>query len=138
MKNVQPCICKDLYSVQESEGLSDETVGYIAGNLLEGGSDTTSSTLYGFVLAMMVFPDVQRKAQEELERIVGPNRLPEVDDYPNLPYIRCCVKESLRWMPTVVMGVPHASTKDDTYQGWSFPKGTTFINNVWYVENLYL
>lgn len=84
---------------------------------------------------MMVFPDVQKKAQAELDHVVGPDRLPNIDDYPNLPYIRCCIKETLRWMPTVVMGVPHAVTKEDTYNGWRIPKGATIINNVWYVPN---
>jgi len=41
------------------------------------------------------------------------------------------VKETLRWMPTVIMGVPHAVTKDDEYNGWKIPKGATIINNVW-------
>lgn len=111
--------------------MSDEAVGYIVGSLLEGGSDTTSSTTYAFIQAMMVFQDVQKKAQEEIDRVVGPNRLPTIEDYPNLPYIRCCMKETLRWMPTVVMGVPHCTTKDDEYNGWKIPKGTTIINNVW-------
>lgn len=88
--------------------------------------------------AMMVWPEVQKKAQEEIERVVGPNRLPEVADYPNLPYIRCCVKETLRWMPTVILGVPHSVTKDDTYNGWIIPKGATIINNVWYVRQIFV
>lgn len=87
--------------------------------------------MYAFIQAMMVFPEVQKKAQEEIDRVVGPDRLPNVDDYPNLDYIRCCVKETLRWMPTVIMGVPHAVTKDDEYNGWKIPKGATIINNVW-------
>ncbi|KAF2498985.1 cytochrome p450 monooxygenase [Lophium mytilinum] len=129
-----PCFCNDLLLAQKSEELSDEAVGYIVGSLLEGGSDTTSSTLYAFVLAMMVWPEVQKKAQEEIDRVVGPDRLPEVDDYPNLPYIRCCVKETLRWMPTVILGVPHSVIQDDTYKGWVIPKGATVINNVWTIH----
>jgi len=87
--------------------------------------------MYAFIQAMMVFEDVQKKAQDELDLVVGPDRLPAVDDYPNLPYIRCCIKETLRWMPTVIMGVPHSVTKDDFYNGWRIPKGATVINNVW-------
>ncbi len=89
--------------------------------------------MYAFMQAMMVFEDVQKKAQEEIDRVVGPGRLPEVDDYPNLPYIRCCIKETLRWMPTVILGVPHRAMKDDIYNGWMIPEGATIINNVWYV-----
>ena len=64
---------------------------------------------------------------------MGSDRLPALDDYENLPYIRCCIKESMRWMPTVLLGVPHAAIKEDSYNGYRFPAGATVINNVWYV-----
>jgi hypothetical protein len=86
--------------------------------LFEAGSDTTSSTLYGFVQAMLCFPDVQKRAQEEIDRVVGPDRLPTMDDEPNLQYIRGYIKETLRWMPTTIIGaVPHAVTQNDYYEG---------------------
>lgn len=81
-----------------------------------------------------MWPEVQRKAQEEIDRVVGPDRLPTIEDYENMPYIRCCIKESLRWMPTVVLGVPHASLKEDNYNGYTIPQGATVVNNVWYVS----
>lgn len=85
---------------------------------------------------MMVFPDVQAKAQEEIDRVVGPERLPTMDDEPNLPYTRACVKEALRWMPTIILGVPHAIIKDDSYMGYRIPAGATVIANVWYVPRI--
>ena len=117
------------------EKFSDDLAGYISGSLLEAGSDTTASILYGFILALLVWPEVQTKAQEEIDRVVGPNRLPTVDDYPDLSYIRSCIKESLRWMPTVILGVPHSVLKDDTYMGYTIPKGSSIINNVWFVKH---
>ncbi|KAJ0306610.1 hypothetical protein COL516b_004403 [Colletotrichum fioriniae] len=113
------------------EGFSDAAAAYISGSLLEAGSDTTAGTLYGFIQAILIWPEVQRKAQEEIDRVIGRDRLPTIDDYQHLPYIRCCIKESLRWMPTVFLGVPHAAVKDDVYMGYSIPKGATVINNVW-------
>jgi cytochrome P450 len=110
----------------------------MSGSLLEAGSDTTSSTLYGFIQAMIVWPEVQKKAQAEIDSVVGHDRLPTFDDYDELHYIRCCIKESLRWMPTVILGVPHAATKDDTYDDYIIPKGSIVINNVWYVYLLSL
>ena len=104
----------------------------MSGSLLEAGSDTTASTLYGFIQAMIVWPEVQKKAQAEIDCVVGPDRLPTVDDYDELHYIRCCIKESLRWMPTVILGVPHSVMRDDTYGNYVIPKGSTVINNVWY------
>jgi cytochrome P450 len=78
-----------------------------------------------------VWPDVQKKAQAEVDRAVGTDRLPTMDDYAELLYIRCCVKEALRWMPTIILGIPHAAFKEDAYKGYRIPKGATMINNVW-------
>jgi cytochrome P450 len=116
------------------ENFSDDLAGYITGSLLEAGSDTTASTLYGFILAMLIWPVIQQKAQDEVDRVVGPDRLPTIEDYDQLPYIRCCIKESLRWMPTVVLGVPHSALREDTYMGYTIPKGAMLVNNVWYVK----
>ncbi|KAL4801508.1 cytochrome P450 [Aspergillus unguis] len=129
-----PCFCNDIYRAQTKEGFDDDAAGYISGSLLEAGSDTTASTLYGFVQAMLVWPEVQRKAQEEIDRVVGPDRLPTMDDYENMPYIRCCIKESLRWIPTVFLGVPHAALKEDNYKGYTIPQGATVVNNVWAIH----
>jgi cytochrome P450 len=126
-----PCFSVDMAREQEANGFSDEQAAYVAGSLLEAGSDTTSSTLYGFVQAMVLFPEVQKQAQEELDRVVGPNRLPTLEDEPDLPYIRCCVKEALRWMPSAILGFPHALVKDDEYMGYVLPKGAGVMLNVY-------
>jgi cytochrome P450 len=80
---------------------------------------------------MVMFPEVQRKAQAEIDRVCG-DRLPTMEDEPKLQYIRGCVKESMRWMPTDILGVPHAVIKDDEYMGYLIPKGASVIYNVWY------
>ncbi|KAK5017381.1 hypothetical protein LTR60_001962, partial [Cryomyces antarcticus] len=127
-----PCFCVSMAKVQETEGFSDDQAGYISGTLLKAGSDTTSSTLYGFVQAMVCFPEVQKRAQQEIDGVVGVSRLPTMEDEPNMQYIRGCVKESLRWKPTTILGaVPHAVTRDDEYMGFHIPKGAGVLNNVW-------
>jgi hypothetical protein len=131
----KPCFCNDLLRVKEKGEMSDRQAGYLSDSLLEAGSDTTSSILIGFVQTMVVFPDVQEKAKEEIDRIVGPNRLPTMEDEPHMQYIRGCVKESIRWMPTAPLGVPHGVMQDDTYMGYKIPAGASIINNVWYVES---
>ncbi|KAL1961759.1 hypothetical protein VTN77DRAFT_1085 [Rasamsonia byssochlamydoides] len=129
----KPCFCVDLVKAQDVEGFSDDLASYISGSLLEAGSDTTAATLVGFVQAMVVFPEVQKKAQEEIDRVCG-DRLPTMEDEPNLQYIRGCVKESMRWMPTDILGVPHAVIKDDEYMGYKIPKGASIIWNVWAIH----
>lgn len=60
---------------------------------MEGASETTSSFIQGLVLLLMAFPDVQRRAQEEVDRVVGSSRLPTLDDFQNLPYVQALIKE---------------------------------------------
>ncbi|KAI1061390.1 hypothetical protein LB507_011315 [Fusarium sp. FIESC RH6] len=129
---IKPCFCVGLAEAQEKGGFDDDQAAYISGTLLEAGSDTTSSTLYAFVQAMLLYPEVQRKAQDEIDRVVGRDRMPTMDDEMDLQYIRACMKETLRWMPTTILGaVPHAVTQDNIYNGYLIPKGAGVLNNVW-------
>lgn len=122
-----------MIKAQDAEGFSDEQAGYIAGNLLEAGADTTAAQLTGFVQAMLLFPEVQKKAQEELDRVCG-DRFPTMDDWDDLPYIRACVKETNRWMPTAILGIAHSNNKEDVYMGYRIPKDSMCVVNVWYVS----
>ncbi|KAK5955929.1 hypothetical protein OHC33_002502 [Knufia fluminis] len=132
---IKPCFCVGMAEAQRKDSFSDDQAAYISGTLLEAGSDTTSSTLYAFVQAMLLYPEVQREAQAEIDKVIGQDRLPTMDDEPNLPYIRGCVKETLRWMPTTILGaVPHAATKEDTYMGYTIPAGAGVMNNVWAIN----
>lgn len=130
---MQPCFCIDLVRAQEEDNFSDALAGYVSGSLLEAGSDTTAATLVGFVQAIVLFPSVAKAAQEELDRVCG-DHLPTMDDEPNLPYIRGAVKESMRWMPTDILGVPHAVIRDDEYMGYKIPKGASIMWNVWAIH----
>ena len=130
----KPCFSIDLARSQASEGFDDEQAGYISGTVLEAGSDTTSSTLYAFVQAMLLYPEVQAKGKAEIEKFCG-DRIPTMEDFNDLHYIRGIMKESLRWMPTTILGaVPHAVTKDDTYMGYTIPAGAGVMNNVYTIN----
>ena len=64
---------------------------------LLAGAETSASTMGTFFLAMLCYPEVQEKAFAELERALGPNRLPTFEDKGKLPYITAIMKESLRY-----------------------------------------
>jgi cytochrome P450 len=64
----------------------------------------TVATVISFVLAMIRYPDVQRKAQEEIDRVVGQDRLPDFGDQESLPYINAVLLETLRWLPATPQG----------------------------------
>ncbi|OCH88086.1 cytochrome P450 [Obba rivulosa] len=95
------------------------------------GADTTFSTMQAFFLAMVLHPEVQKKAQLELDAVIGPGRLPDFSDRPSLPYITAIVKECIRWMPVIPLGIPHATMADDEYDGYLIPKGSVVIGNQW-------
>lgn len=80
---------------------------------------------------MILFPEVAKRAQEEVDRVCS-SRLPTLDD--DLPYIRACIKESMRWMPSI-LGIPHAVTRDDEYMGYRIPKDAGVILNIWAIHN---
>ncbi len=83
------------------------------------------------VLYLMQNKDVQRKAQQELDSVVGTERLPTWDDIPNLPYTNLVLQETYRMNPLSPLGIPHASVADDVYNDMFIPKGTIVYQNVW-------
>ena len=129
------CVCDEVVKLQQQQGFSDEYASYIPSQLWEGGSDTTSTELYGFFQALLLYPEVQAKGQAEVDRIIGSDRMPTLDDMDQLPYVRACVKETLRWLPTAVLGaVPHSTIADDIYEGYKIPKNATVVLNVWAIH----
>ena len=91
----------------------------------------TVAALETFFLAMTVNPSVQRKAQEEIDRVLGSGQLPTVSCREKLPYINAVVKEALRWHPVAPMGIPHMSVEDDMWEGYHIPKGSLIMPNIW-------
>lgn len=53
---------------------------------------------------MAMFPEVQKRAQAELDAVIGDERLPDFNDFDSLPYIDAVVKETLRWQPVLPVG----------------------------------
>lgn len=70
------------------------------GELVEAGADTTANQVLTIIMALAKHPEVQRKAQEEIDLVCGPDRAPTFNDFDKLPYINCIIKEGLRWRPT--------------------------------------
>ncbi|KNZ74963.1 Cytochrome P450 2B19 [Termitomyces sp. J132] len=87
---------------------------------------------------MLHFPSVMKKAQDELDHVVGLNRMPEFDDKDNLPYVKAVINETLRWRPIAILGgTPHAVVTDDIYNGMFIPKGSTIFANFSSVFNFF-
>ncbi|OJD10762.1 hypothetical protein AJ78_08313 [Emergomyces pasteurianus Ep9510] len=111
---------------------NEQAIIWTAASLYGAAADTTVITLTIFTLAMIKFPLVQRKAQEEIDRVVGTDRLPSFEDRSRLPYIDALVKEASRWWPMAPMGFPHTATEDIEYNGMHIPKGAFLLPAVWW------
>lgn len=114
--------------------LSEEDEGIISaacGICYSAGADTTSTSLLFFVLAMGLHPEVQTLAHDEVDRIVGGGRLPEIADRPQLPYCSALCKELHRWNPIVPNGIAHLTKEDDEYAGFFIPAKTMILPNQW-------
>jgi cytochrome P450 len=98
-------------------------------------SDTTVTAMMWCTLAMVAYPHAQRRAQAELDAVVGRARLPTFADAPYLPYVRAIVRETLRWRPVATLGMPHVATEKDWYGDVYIPKGTTCMANVWHCNH---
>lgn len=128
---------------------------------IEGASHTTSSVILAAVHAWTRWPEVQRRAREEIDAVVGSGRSPVWADYDGLPYVAATVKEAMRWRPAGPLAFPHAliegksvvvviypnnqlvgekktsnltriaSLPDDWIDGYKIPKGTSVILNTW-------
>ncbi|KAF1843736.1 cytochrome P450 [Cucurbitaria berberidis CBS 394.84] len=129
------CFTKTFYLNDPAKsGIDDLAAAFTCGGLIEAGSETTGTTLNNFVLCMVLFQNAQKKAQEELDRVVGGERLPTWEDEENLPYVRGVIKEVLRWRPVNKFGMPHATSEDDWYEGYFIPKGAVAVLNWWAIH----
>ncbi|EJD47037.1 cytochrome P450 [Auricularia subglabra TFB-10046 SS5] len=120
----------------------------VVGSLYGGGADTTVSAMLSFFLAMTLHPEVQKRAQAEIDVLTGGARLPTFDDRDSLPYIEAIAWEVQRWNPVgpahsahaSLIGVPHRCSAEDEYRGYRIPAGTVVFANVWQIlhdEKLY-
>ncbi len=97
-----------LLDQQKSAELTTHQVTLLAGVATKGGSDTSASVLASFVQAMVTWPEVQKKAQAEIDSVIPEDRVPDFPDYEKLPYIASIIKEAHRWRPVAPLSVPHA------------------------------
>lgn len=119
---------------EEFPNLSEDEGAYVVGTLFEAGAGTTAAAMMSWTLAMTLHPDCFTKLQEEVDSVCGDDRLPTLDDMPQLPIVRATAKEIMRWRPVTAGGLPHCSTKDDTYNGLFIPAGTNVHPVQWAIH----
>ncbi|KAK0455666.1 cytochrome P450 [Desarmillaria tabescens] len=113
------------------DGEEERMISWCSSALYAGGADTTVSIMLSFVALMMQYPDVQKAAQNEIDTVLGNQRLPNLGDQSSLPYVSALFKEVLRYSPAARLGLPHRVIEEDTYDGYRIPKDSTVIANIW-------
>ncbi|KZT21367.1 cytochrome P450 [Neolentinus lepideus HHB14362 ss-1] len=98
-------------------------------------AETTASAIQTGFLAMVLYPEVRRKAQSEIDAVIGNSRLPSFDDRKFLPYVDAFVWEILRWHPVTPLSLARAVYEDDIYEGSFIPKGATLLVNTWGIHH---
>ncbi|EIW52057.1 cytochrome P450 [Trametes versicolor FP-101664 SS1] len=112
------------------DAIPEDVIMYSAVQVYTGGADTTSSTICGFILMMVRHPDVGRKAQAEIDHVIGRDRLPTYADRDKLPYTNAILSEVLRVIPPISATLREPS-EDDVYDGRYIAKETMIIENIW-------
>ncbi|KAD4585701.1 hypothetical protein E3N88_23302 [Mikania micrantha] len=126
-----------LLSLQESEPeyYTDAMIRSFVLVLLSAGSDTSAGTMEWAMSLLVNHPPVIKKAQAEIDRVVGNNRLVDESDINILPYLRCIINETLQLYPAAPLLVPHESSEDCVIMGYSIPRGTMLIVNQWAIHH---
>ncbi|XP_077218036.1 cytochrome P450 98A2-like [Tasmannia lanceolata] len=120
-----------LLTLKDQYDLSEDTIISLLWDMITAGMDTTAISVEWAMAELVRNPRVQQKAQEELDKVIGPNRIMSESDFPSLPYLNCITKEAMRLHPPTPLMLPHKATADLKIGGYDIPKGTNVHVNVW-------
>ncbi|KAK3688655.1 cytochrome P450 [Podospora appendiculata] len=116
---------------QDKLGLTANQLDFIGGVLMEGGSDTVSTMMLVIIQALALNPDIQKRAQAEIDSVCPDSASPTWAHYAQLPYITMIIKKAIRWRRVTPLAFPHALSQDDIVDNKFLPAGTTVLLNVW-------
>ncbi|XP_030841899.1 LOW QUALITY PROTEIN: cytochrome P450 2J2-like, partial [Strongylocentrotus purpuratus] len=118
-----------------SKDYSMDTFWRIVLDFFAAGTETTAVVTSWAILYLAVYPDVQKKVQNELDAVVGRGRQPNTSDRPNLPYCDATLMEVMRIRPVLPVALPHMTSADVSIGPYTIPKGTIVIPNLWAVHH---
>ncbi|KAJ7909964.1 cytochrome P450 [Mycena leptocephala] len=127
----KPSFTASLIERNANPSMEQELIFKWASASFYAGKDV--SAISSFFLALSTNVGVQRKAQEELDRVVGRDRLPSFEDRAKLPYLQAVISELHRWNPVGPLALPHRCSQEDIYNGYHIPAGSTVFANSWVI-----
>ncbi|KAF5344480.1 hypothetical protein D9758_014138 [Tetrapyrgos nigripes] len=130
----RPSFAKDLLDLGNIDPVFDHRAMWSTSAMYGAGTETTYATTLTFLLAMTINQDVQRRAQDEIDSVIGTDRMPTIRDAQKLPYTMAVIKETMRWHPSVPLSIPRRTAQDDIVNGYFIPKDTVVIPNLWAIS----
>ncbi|XP_070542480.1 steroid 17-alpha-hydroxylase/17,20 lyase-like [Ptychodera flava] len=115
----------------QADLLTDVNVRQTVSDIFSAGVDTTANTINWCLAYMVNYPDVQTKVQEEIDCVIGQERLPMLSDKGKLPYCEAVIHEVMRIRTIAPISLPHETTEDTSIGGYNIPKGTQIWTNLW-------
>ncbi|KAI5119693.1 hypothetical protein M0805_003579 [Coniferiporia weirii] len=133
----QPSLLSSLLEDYEKTGIIDEghevNMKFATGNMYAAGVESSEVAILTFLIMMVHNPEVVKRAQAEIDKVIGSEQLPTLADRPDLPYIDCILKEVFRINPPFPLGLLHRSREKDVYRGKTIPAGSIIMPNVWHM-----
>uniref|UniRef100_A0A674IS12 Cytochrome P450 2D15 n=1 Tax=Terrapene triunguis TaxID=2587831 RepID=A0A674IS12_9SAUR len=111
----------------EKSTFSEDNLIFTVFDMFGAATETTTVTLCWALLYMLRYPDVQRRVHEEIDKVIGRDRSPDIEDQVNLPYTNAVIYETQRYCDVVFAGVPRTTYRDTEVQGFFIPKGTIIL-----------
>ena len=124
----------DLCLVKEKEGYDRKDLVKLVLDLFGAGTETTSTSLRWFILYMIKYPEVQRKFQQEVDRIIGDGRMVSLSDRVDMPYVDATIHELLRQANVAPTALPHDVREDVTLKGYKIPRHCLVFVNLYSVH----
>ena len=131
-----PTSLVEVMLAQQDEGeITEDMTLDLCMDLIIAGTDTSAQTVNWFLLIMANRPEIQAKVHEELDRVIGRDGLPTVDDRTRLPYLFACLAESMRYRTIGPLGLPHRASEDADIGGYLIPAGTQVLGNIYSIHH---
>jgi cytochrome P450 len=136
LRGMSDALLKAASEIDDSEkqtlGLTEELI--VEGSVQEmmgSGTQPSAPLIAWAILYMIAYPDIQTQVQEELDRVIGKDQALCYDDRLRLPFTQACIHEILRHAPYFPTGLPHATTRDTSLNGYFIPKNTPVYVNLY-------
>ncbi|XP_056151516.1 cytochrome P450 1B1-like [Lampris incognitus] len=134
-RDMSDAVIGSIDKADSDTGLTEAHTEGTVSDLIGAGLDTVSTALHWMLLLLAKHPDIQTKLQELIDKVVGRDRLPSIEDRGSLALLDAFIYETMRFTSFVPVTIPHSTTSDVTIEGLHIPKDTVVFINQWSVNH---